>query len=83
MIQIKVEGHIAGVEKVVSEIFFDDIALVATADDKFVDTMKAIGFENMPENRFAANVNHRFGLKMDLFADSRTKSASKNNSFHA
>jgi len=82
MIQIKMEGHIAGVEKIVGEIFFDDIAFVATADDKLVDAIKAIGFENMPENGFAANLNHRLRFKMGFFADSCAKTASKDDSFH-
>ena len=46
-----VKRDIAGVEEVVGKIFLDQIALIAAASYKIVDTEIAIDLENMPENR--------------------------------
>ena len=47
-ISTHMESHVTHVQEVISKILFDDIALVAATDDKFVYTINTIDFEYMP-----------------------------------
>jgi len=77
-----VEGHVAHVQEVISEILLDYITLVSTTDDKFIDAVGAEDLEDVPKNRPPANFDHWFGLQMSLFANTSAKATGKNNSFH-
>jgi dienelactone hydrolase len=76
------ECNIACVQKVVSKVLFNHVALIATADNKVVDAERAIYFENMPENRHAADLDQWLGANHGFFRETSTSAASKNNGFH-
>jgi len=77
-----VEGDVGGVKKIIGEVLLDDVALVAAADDEIVDAVRGVELENVPENRQAADLNHRLWAKRGFFADSGTETACENNCFH-
>ncbi len=79
---LHVEGHIGHMEEVVRKVFFDQIALVAAADDEVVDLVLGIDLEDVPEDRPATDFDHRLGTRMCLFAEPRAKTAGKDNCFH-
>lgn len=66
---------------VVSKILLDHITFISATDNKIMDTMSAIGLHDMPENRLASDLDHRFGPEVRLFGDSSAKPAGKNNCF--
>ena len=49
-------------QKVVIKVLFDNIALISTTDDEFVDAVVAIGLEDVPKNWLASNLYHRLWL---------------------
>ena len=53
-----------------------DIALVTTANDKFINSMMGIDFHDVPKNGVATNCDHGLGLKVSLFRDSSAKAPS-------
>lgn len=73
----QVEGHVGHVQEVVGEVFLDDIALVATADDEVLDAMGRVELHDVPEDRLAADLDHGLGLKVGFFRQSRTEAASQ------
>jgi len=77
-----VEGDIAGVEEVVREVFLDHIALIAATYNEIVDTMRGIDFQNVPENRKAADLHHGLGANGGFFADPSAEPSGQNNSLH-
>src|ERR1700748_229242 len=78
-----VESHVGHVQEIVGEIFLNDISLVSTTYDEIVDAMRGVAFQDMPQNRAPADLNHRLRADGSLFADACTKTASKNNCFHS
>ena len=65
-----IKGDVGHVQKVVGEVLFDDVALVATADDKVVDAVVGIGLEDVPKDGLAADLDHRLGPGRGFFRDS-------------
>ena len=57
---LHVECDIGGVKEVVGEVFLDEVALVTATDDKVINAVCGIGFHDVPENGFAADLDHRF-----------------------
>ena len=47
-------------QKVVSEVFLDDVALVTTTNYEIIDSVMGIGFHDVPQNRLT-NVNAALG----------------------
>jgi len=82
MVEIHVEGHITGVQEIIGEVLFNHITLITTADHKLVDPVVAIGFENVPEDWFAADFHHRFWLEMGFLGKACPESTRKENIFH-
>ncbi|SCM79274.1 hypothetical protein KL86PLE_90320 [uncultured Pleomorphomonas sp.] len=78
----EVEGDIRHVKEVIREIFLDQIALVAAADHEFIDAILPVELHDVPENRPAADLDHRLGAQMRFLADPRAQSARKNDRFH-
>ncbi len=62
-------GHIGGMEEVVGEVLLDDVALVSAADDEVVDAVLGVDLQDVPEDRPAADLNHRFRPYRGLFAE--------------
>ena len=69
-------------QKVVGKVFFDYVSLVAAANDKFVDAVMFVRFENMPQNWLATDLHHWLGFQVGLLADTGTKTAGQNYGFH-
>ena len=68
----KVVCNIRGVEKIVSEIFFDDMLFIPSANDELIEAIMRIQLHDMPKNRLAAQFYHRLGFKLTLFANTGT-----------
>ena len=50
-------------QEVVGEVFLDHVALVAAADHEVIDAVGGVDFHDVPENRLAADLDHRLGLR--------------------
>jgi hypothetical protein len=42
-------------QKIISKVLFNYIALIATANNEFIDAMVGIHFHNVPENGHSTN----------------------------
>ena len=76
-------GDIGHVQEVVGEIFLDDIALVAAADHEVVDAVRRVDLHDVPEDRLAADLDHRLGLQIALFGNASAKPAGQNDDFQS
>src|ERR1039458_586702 len=56
---LHVKCYVRHMQKVVSEILFDHITLIAAANNKIMDAVGRVGFHDVPQNRLSANLNHR------------------------
>src|SRR5258707_14346268 len=67
---------------IVSEVFLDDVALIAEANDEVIDAVRRVDLENVPEDRSAADFNH--GLRPDrcFVAQSAAQPASQDDRLH-
>ena len=77
-----VEGDIRHVQEVIGEVFLDHIALVTTADHEIGDTMSAIDFHNVPQDRTAADFDHGLGTQVAFFGNPRAQTTGKYHGFH-
>jgi hypothetical protein len=77
-----VKGDVGHVQEVVGEVFLDDIAFVAAADDKVVDSNLGLGLHDTPKNRLPADFDHRFWTDRDFFGDSGTEATGENDCFY-
>ena len=77
-----VERNIGHVQEVIREIFLDDIALVAKAEDKIADAVAAVDLHDVPQNRTAADFHHRFWPHGGLFGQAGAESACENHCLH-
>src|ERR1051325_7647446 len=76
------ERHVRRMEKVVREILFDHVALVAEADDEVVESLVAVDLHHVPQHRTAADLDHRFRPHAGLFGDARPQSAGQDDDLH-
>jgi hypothetical protein len=82
VIEINVEGYVAGVQEVIGEILLDNITFVTTADNEFIDAVVAIGFQDVPEDGLASHLHHRLGPQVGFLGETGAKAAGKDNGFH-
>src|SRR4030081_2129254 len=82
LIGVHVKGHIRGMKKVVGEVLLDDVALVSATDNEVIDAMLRVNLQNVPENRTAANLDHRLGTNYRFFRETRADAASEDDCFH-
>ena len=78
----QIEGHVGQVQEVVGEVLLDHIALVATADDEVVDAVGRIELHDVPEDRFAADLDHGLGLEVGFFRDTGAETTREDDGFH-
>ena len=64
----QVDGYIGVVHVIVDEVFFDDFAFIPAEYNEIVVAIMRVGFHDMPENRFAADADHRFGADAGFFS---------------
>lgn len=69
-------------QEVIGEVFFDEVALVATADDKLIDIVGGVNLQDMPQNWHTTNVDHGFGFKVGFLGNSCAESTGENDCFH-
>jgi hypothetical protein len=77
-----VEGDVGGVQEVVGEEVLDRIALVAKADHEVMNPVGGVLFHDVPKNWLAADLDHRLGLEVRLFADARAQATRQNYCLH-
>ena len=77
-----VERNVRHMQEIVSEVFFNDIALVSATNDEIIQAMLRIHFHNVPQDRFAADLDHRFRAKTGFFTYAGSKTTRKNHGFH-
>ena len=78
----KIKGYIGPMQVIIGEIFLDHMALIAAADDKIIVSVIRINFHDMPQNRSAADFNHRLWTQVAFLRYARSKAARQNNNFH-
>ncbi|MNM82275.1 hypothetical protein D3C81_943020 [compost metagenome] len=69
-------------QEIVGEVLLDHIALVAQADDEVIDAKVRVDLHDVPDDRLAAYLDHRFWPQVGFFADTRTQAAGQNDCFH-
>ena len=79
----EIHRHIRTVQHEVREIFFDEIALVAEADDELVEAVVAVEHHDVPEDWLPADLDHRLGTKVRFLGDSRPQAAGEQNDLHS
>src|SRR5581483_1086486 len=77
-----VEGHVRHVQEIIGEIFLDDVALVAAADHELIHAVARIDLHDVPQDRLAADLDHRLWPQIALFGNPRAKAAGQNDGFH-
>ena len=74
----EIEGYIAIMQRVVSKILFYNFLLVAGANNEIVDSVMGENLHDVPKDRHAADLDHRFRFQVGLFPNTSTKAPSKN-----
>ena len=77
-----VERDIRHVQEIVREIFLDDIALVASADHEIIGAVRRVELHDVPEDRLAADLDHRLRLQIALFGYPSAQPAGENDDLH-
>ena len=62
----KVERDIRHVQEVVREVFLDQVALVAAANNEVVYSVMGINFHDVPQDGFATNFDHGLGFEVSF-----------------
>jgi len=75
------EGDIGLVQEVIREILLDHITLVATANHKIIHAMRRVDLHDVPEDRFASDLDHGLGLKVSFFGKARSEATGENDCF--
>ena len=77
-----VKGDVGHVQEVVSKVLFDDVALVAAADDKVVHAMGGIPLKNVPKDGLATHFDHGFGFEVGFFGYAGAQATGQDDGFH-
>ena len=67
---------------VVEEEFLDDVGLVAETQDEILVSVLAVVAHQVPEDRLAADRDHRLGNVFGVIADPRAETSAEQNCFH-
>lgn len=79
---LHVEGDIRHMQKIIGEVFLDDVALVAAADNELIDAVTGVDLHDMPEDWHAADLHHGFGAHGSFFTQARAQPTCENHCFH-
>ena len=71
-----------GLRLVVQEVFFDDVRLVAKAQDEVLVAELAVVVHQVPEDRLVADRYHRLRDVFGYVPDARAETAAEQNCFH-
>src|SRR5437660_11084746 len=69
-------------QEIIGKVLLDHVPLVSATDNEIVDAVIRIQFQNVPQDRSAANVDHWHRPHGGLLAKTRTVAACKNHSLH-
>jgi hypothetical protein len=78
----QVEGNVRHVQAIIGEVFLDHVALEAAADDEIAYAVGIVELHDVPEDRPAANLDHRLRPQMCFLGNARSQTASENDGFH-
>ena len=70
----EVERNIRHMQKIVSEIFLDQVTLIAAANHEIVESVGRINLHDVPDDGLAAYFNHWLGSSNSLFANAGAES---------
>ena len=65
---LQVEAAVAVTQEIIREVFLDDVALVPAAHNKLINAVGGVNLHDVPQNRSAADFNHRLRLDDGFFA---------------
>src|SRR5262249_14484574 len=68
---------------IVEEVVLDDLALVAQGDDELGEAVRRVSFHDVPEDRLAADLDHRFRFDRGRFGQPGAEAAGQDDDFHA
>src|ERR1700683_1297890 len=71
----QVEGYVAHVQVVIGEVFFDQITLVAQANNEIAQSELGIDLHDMPKNRAAADLDQRLWPDFGFFGKPAAKTS--------
>lgn len=77
----QVDDHIRHVQEVVGDLFLDQIALLAAANQKSCHSASRSWI--WPQNQLSADLDHGLGTKLSLLEESRSKDTRRDHSFHS
>jgi hypothetical protein len=69
-------------KEVILKVLLDDVAFVTETDDELIDPVVGIDLHDMPDDRHAADLDHRFWLGVCFLGESRSEAPRKKNCFH-
>src|SRR6266542_3840422 len=75
---LQIEGRIGHMYPIVCEIFLDEIALIASANNEFVEPEMGIDLHDVPDDRVVSDLDHRLWLGVGLFRKAATPTAGQN-----
>ena len=75
------DGEIVAHGLVIEEVLADDVAAIAQAEDEFAEAVVGIGLHDMPEDRPAAHLDHRFGAELGFLAQAGAEPAAEYHDF--
>ncbi len=79
---IQLDGQAARPVVVVEEVVLDLLALVAQGDDEFLVALSGIDAHDVPQDRLAADLDHRLGPDGRLFGEPCSQPAGKDGDLH-
>ena len=78
----ELQRHVAAMPLVIIEVLLDHLALVAKAEDEFLEPVVGVEFHNMPEDRARSDRHHGLRSEFRFLAQARAQSAAENDDFH-
>ncbi len=77
-----VEGDIAGMKKIVREIFLDERSLIAATEDEIADAVEGIDLKNVTEDREASHFHHGLRAHGGFFAEACAEATGEDHGFN-
>jgi hypothetical protein len=78
----EVDRHASRETVVIDEIAFDDLALVAEGDQKLLEAERGVVLHDVPEDRPAADFDHRLWPNFGFLGKASAESAGENDGLH-
>ena len=63
-----IESDVRHVQEIIREILLDEVSLISATNDELVDSVLRVHFEDVPQDRSTADLDHRFWSYDCLFA---------------